>query len=165
MPRLSRPILRTVQATLLALVVIFTMGAADPGSRFTKLGHEMICTCSCNQILNECNHVGCPISPVMLSEVQAGIDKGDSDDLILQSFVQKYGPTVLAAPSTQGFNRVAWIMPFAVLLLGILGTLMLVRKWKLRTVDMPDIPNTPSFDRLRDRIREDTDEFQGDPRP
>jgi len=48
--------------------------------------------------------------------------------------VQKYGPTVLAAPSAQGFNRVAWIMPFAVLLLGILGTMMLVRNWKLDAI-------------------------------
>ena len=163
-PRLSKPILRTVQATLLAVAVIFTMGAADPGSRFNKLGHEMICSCGCNQVLLECNHVGCPASEGMRNELMAAIDKGDNDNLVLQSFVQKYGPTVLAAPSAQGFNRVAWIMPFAVLLLGILGTMMLVRKWKLRTVDMPDIPNTPSFDRLRDRIREDTDEFQGDSR-
>ena len=164
LPRLSRSILRIAQATLLSVVVIFTMGAADPGSRLNKLGHEMICSCGCNQVLLECNHVGCPASEGMRNELIAGIDKGDNDNLILQSFVQKYGPTVLAAPSAQGFNRVAWIMPFAVLLLGIMGTMLLVRKWKLRTVDMPHVPNTPAFDRMRDRIRHETDEFEGDPR-
>jgi cytochrome c-type biogenesis protein CcmH/NrfF len=163
-PRLSKPILRLAQAALLSVAVIFTMGAADPGSRFNNLGHQMICSCGCNQVLLECNHVSCPTSPVMRDELMAGIDKGDNDNLILQSFVQKYGPTVLAAPSAQGFNRVAWIMPFAVLLLGIMGTMLLVRKWKLRTVDMPHVPNTPSFDRMRDRIRHETDEFEGDPR-
>ena len=42
------------------------------------------------------------------------IDKGDNDDLILQGFVQEYGPTVIAAPTATGFNRMAWIMPFVV---------------------------------------------------
>ena len=32
----------------------------------------------------------------------------------MQAFVQKYGNTVLSAPTGTGFNRVAWIMPFAV---------------------------------------------------
>ena len=165
MKHLSRPALRLVQATLLSVIVIFSMGATDPGSRFNDLGHKMICSCGCNQVLLECNHVGCPSSEGMRDELMAGIQRGDNDDLILQSFVQKYGPTVLAAPSAQGFNRVAWIMPFAVLLFGMLATMMLVRKWKLRTVDMPAVPNTPAFERVRDRIRHDTDEFQGDPRP
>jgi cytochrome c-type biogenesis protein CcmH/NrfF len=163
-PRLSKSVLRLSQAALLAVVVMFTMGAADPGSRFNNLGHQMICTCSCNQVLLECNHVSCPTSPVMRDELMAGIDKGDNDNLILQSFVQKYGQTVLAAPSAQGFNRIAWIMPFAVLLLGIMGTVLLVRKWKLRTVDMPHIPSTPAFERIRTRIRHETDEFEGDSR-
>jgi hypothetical protein len=43
--------------------------------------------------------------------------------------------------------------------------MLLVRKWKLRTVAMPPIPSTPAFERARERIRHDTDEFQGDPRP
>lgn len=163
-PRLSKSVIRLSQAALLAVVVMFTMGAADPGSRFNSLGHQMICSCSCNQVLLECNHVGCPASEGMRNELMAGIDKGDNDNLILQSFVQKYGQTILAAPSAQGFNRVAWIMPFAVLLLGIMGTVLLVRKWKLRTVDMPHIPISPAFERIRARIRHETDEFEGDSR-
>jgi cytochrome c-type biogenesis protein CcmH/NrfF len=42
------------------------------------------------------------------------MDRGDNDDLVLQGFVQEYGPTVIAAPTSTGFNRVAWIMPFLV---------------------------------------------------
>ena len=50
----------------------------------------------------------------------AALDRGDNDDLVLQGFVQQYGATVIAAPTTTGFNRVAWIMPFAVFLAGTL---------------------------------------------
>jgi cytochrome c-type biogenesis protein CcmH len=60
------------------------------------------------------------------------LQRGDSDDLILQAFVQKYGATVLAAPTTTGFNRVAWIMPFAALGAGILAVVYVVRLWRAR---------------------------------
>jgi cytochrome c-type biogenesis protein CcmH/NrfF len=51
----------------------------------------------------------------MRNELAAGIQRGDSDDLVLQAFVQKYGATILAAPTTTGFNRVAWVMPYLAL--------------------------------------------------
>ena len=51
----------------IALVAIgLTMLGADT-SRLDRLGHQMICTCGCTQILLECNHVGCPVSPVMIN--------------------------------------------------------------------------------------------------
>ena len=52
----------------------------------------------------------------MRNELQASLDRGDNDDLTLQGFVQEYGPTVIAAPTAKGFNQVAWIMPFVVLI-------------------------------------------------
>ena len=139
--------------------MVFTMlGAGDTTeARFNDLGHKMICTCSCNQILLECNHVGCPVSGGMRDELQAGLVRGDNDSMIFNAFVQKYGPTVLAAPMRGGFDDVAWIMPFAVFLLATLGTALLIRKWKLRTVAMPATPTTPGYDKLRDRIRKETE--------
>ena len=32
------------------------------------------------------------------------VARGDSDDLILQAFVQEYGPKVLSEPPTKGFD-------------------------------------------------------------
>src|SRR6201996_842729 len=110
---------------------------ADSDARFNRLGHGLMCACGCGQGLLECNHVGCTYSDRMRNELAAGIDKGDNDSLILQSFVQKYGSTVLAAPTTTGFNRIAWIMPFAVFILAILATIWLVRLWKSRSVAQP----------------------------
>jgi cytochrome c-type biogenesis protein CcmH/NrfF len=68
----------------------------------------------------------------MRGELMAGIDRGENDDLTLQDFVQKYGPTVLAAPTGTGFNRVAWIMPFLALFLGLLTTILIVLAWRKR---------------------------------
>jgi hypothetical protein len=83
-----------------------------------------MCVCGCSQILLECNHVGCTYSDRMRGELIAGLDRGENDDLTLQDFVQKYGPTVLAAPTGTGFNRIAWIMPFLALVLGLLTTML-----------------------------------------
>ncbi len=153
---------RTAQALFLAAAIIATTTAAanpklDPTARFDKLGHRIMCSCGCNELLLECNHVGCPLSDGMRQELKAGVDHGDSDNLILASFEQKYGPTALAAPPARGFNIVGWVMPFAVLLLGIGGTAILIRKWKLRTVPMPPPSATPNFTDIRDRIRRETE--------
>src|SRR5271167_1201624 len=107
----SKPALRTLQAALLCLAVILLAGAGDPGTRFTQIGHQLMCICGCKEILLECNHVGCPDSDGMRNELMAAVDRGDSDSLVQQAFVQKYGPTVLAAPTTPGFDRTAWILP------------------------------------------------------
>ena len=70
----------------------------------------------------------------MRNELTASLERGDNDSLALQGFVQKYGNTVLSAPTTTGFNRVAWIMPFAVFAAASALTLWLVRLWKARPV-------------------------------
>jgi cytochrome c-type biogenesis protein CcmH len=120
---------KTVQALLLCLAVFVFSGAGDPATRFTELGHQLMCICGCNQILLECNHVGCPDSDGMRNELAAQVMRGDSDSLVEQAFVQKYGPTVLAAPTTTGFNRTAWIVPFAALFFGFGLVVLVVRGW------------------------------------
>jgi cytochrome c-type biogenesis protein CcmH/NrfF len=122
---------RAVQAAILAAAVCFSLGATDPSSRFNDLNHRLMCTCGCAEILGECNHVGCPNSTGELNELRAGIANGMSDQQILDSFVAKYGAVVLAAPTTHGFDLVAWIAPFAVLAAATLGTILLVRRWSV----------------------------------
>jgi cytochrome c-type biogenesis protein CcmH len=117
----------------LLVVALFTfMGVGDEDARFRDLGHHLMCVCSCGQVLLECNHVGCMYSDRMRGELMEAISRGDNDDLALQSFIQKYGTTVVAAPSTTGFGRVAWIMPFVALIAGLASVVFIVRAWKNR---------------------------------
>ena len=132
MKSLPNSVARIFQAALLALAVFAFLGAGDESARFNSLGHRLMCVCGCSQILLECNHVGCTYSDRMRGELMAGLDRGENDDLTLQDFVQKYGPTVLAAPTSTGFNRVAWIMPFLALVLGLLTTIFIVLAWRKR---------------------------------
>ncbi len=145
---------------LLCVAIVLLMGAGDETARFNDLGHRMMCVCGCGQILLECNHVGCSYSDRMRAELMAGLDRGDNDDLILQSFVQKYGTAVIAAPTTKGFNRIAWIMPFLALALGIAATVLVVRAWRNRPASVPSgaAPVTGSeLDTFRDQARRDTE--------
>ncbi|MGA2203295.1 MAG: cytochrome c-type biogenesis protein CcmH [Terriglobales bacterium] len=162
-PPAERPARRAFQTILLAAVIFLFLGAGDTDARFKDLGHRLMCTCGCGQVLLECNHVGCQASEKMRNELLAALDKGgsNSDDLILQGFVQEYGPTVIAAPTATGFNRVAWIMPFVALALGIAFVVYVVRSWKNRPApalaDGIAIPRNGELDEFREKARKETD--------
>lgn len=73
-----------------------------------------------------------PASDSMRNELMASLGRADNDNLVEQSFVQKYGPTVLAAPTTQGFNSVAYLIPLAALIFGCGLIVLVIRAWKNR---------------------------------
>jgi cytochrome c-type biogenesis protein CcmH len=144
---------------MVCLLAVVMLGAT-PDSRFEKMGHEMICTCGCGQVLLECNHVGCPVSPVMISELHSGIDAGGTDTSIFNWFETKYGATVLAAPIRGGFDNVAWIAPMAVFLLATIGTGFLVKMWSARSAQRRAVSAAGPVmggDGVRERIRRETE--------
>jgi cytochrome c-type biogenesis protein CcmH/NrfF len=105
---------------------------AQQTDRAKRLGQKLLCVCSCNQTLTACNHVGCTYSHAMLKELDDRIARGDSDDLILQSFVQEYGLKVLAEPPNTGFNRFAVVAPVAAPIVALLVLWEVVRRWRQR---------------------------------
>jgi cytochrome c-type biogenesis protein CcmH/NrfF len=133
------------------------LGASGDRARFTDLGHRMMCVCGCNQILLECNHVGCPYSDRMRDQLMSAVQKDGSDDAVLQSFVREYGTTVLAAPTGRGFDRMAWIMPFAVFFGGSFTAAILIRNWKGRPPSPPTAGTPPALDRYREQARKETE--------
>jgi cytochrome c-type biogenesis protein CcmH len=150
---------RALQLVLIVFVAFTMLGASSPEARFNRLGHDLMCTCGCSELLLECNHVGCPDSPGLIAELHNQVDSGASDAAIFTFFSTKYGPTILAEPVRGGFDDVAWVGPFAFLLLGIVLILLLLRLWRARHARLapePPILPTPDADALRDRIRDET---------
>jgi len=162
---------RTLQLALLCVVTVVMLGAGK--SRFDRLGHELMCSCGCEQILLECNHVSCPDSPVMIRELHEQLDSGKTDTQVLQWFEAKYGAIILAAPIRGGFDNVAWIVPAAIFILATLGTFGIVWLWKRRALRLAGglagaaglagieiaAPSTsnPQDAALRERIRRETE--------
>jgi cytochrome c-type biogenesis protein CcmH len=152
---------RILQLTLVLVAIFTLLGAGDDSARFKDLGHRLMCVCGCSQILLECNHVGCTYSDRMRGELMNALDNGGNDDLTLQSFVQKYGTTVLAAPTKAGFNKIAWIMPYLALVVGFAITILLVRKWRSRPLPAMAGAVRPvtgtQLDQFREQARRETD--------
>ena len=145
---------------VLFFAATFLVGADSPETRVSTLGHQMMCMCGCGQILSECNHVGCTYSTRQLAEVREMVLRGDSNAAVKNAMVEKYGTTVLAAPTTSGFNIVAWIMPFAIFLLALGAVVYVVRTWNRRNPSPP--PASPSagneaLDSYRELARKETE--------
>ena len=157
-----------LQAALLAVAVCFSVGATSPKGRIDNLSHRLMCQCGCAQLLGECDHVGCPDRDKELAKLSAAIDAGASDQQILDSFVAEYGAVVLAAPTTHGFDLVAWIAPFAVFAAALLGTILLVLRWSGATgvkaplaVSADPAASTAEERERRERIRRETGDEGG----
>ncbi|MFP5228529.1 MAG: cytochrome c-type biogenesis protein CcmH [Acidobacteriota bacterium] len=149
-----------VRFAVLPIVIVLgvvTMGTADTQARFTSLGNKLMCMCGCNQVLLQCDHIGCPSAGREMTELRAAIGRGETQDQIFRAFANEYGATVLAAPWLTKFNILAWVVPPGMLILGLVGTFFLVRKWRLRTVPMPAVAQDPASNDLRDRIRKETE--------
>ena len=158
---LSERSCRALQLLVLALAIPFFAGASNDEARFNNIGHKMMCACGCSQPLLECNHVGCTYSDRMRNELMSAVQRGDNDDLILSTFVGNYGPAILAAPIRGGFDRVAWIMPFAVFVLATGVAVWVVRIWKSRP-SVAAAASTPAavdpeLDRFREQARKETE--------
>jgi cytochrome c-type biogenesis protein CcmH/NrfF len=156
----SIPMKKFLQLALVAIVITVSTGAGDPTARFDKLSHQIMCPCGCNELLGECNHVGCPDSDGMRGKLMSAVNHGDSDKAIFISFQDEYGPTALAAPRFTAFNHLAWIAPYFLLVFGVSMVAFFVRRWRLQPATVPARPkqfSSSEFDQVRDRIRRDTD--------
>jgi cytochrome c-type biogenesis protein CcmH/NrfF len=84
------------------------------------------------------------------------IDEGKDRDAILAAFVQEFGSqAVLARPVDRGFNRLAWMFPYLVAGVALVGIVLTARRWS-RGVTPPatDASVDPGLDaRLDDELR------------
>jgi len=124
-------------AALCVLLGVISLGLTHPThaqstDRAKHLSQELFCACGCTELLGACNHVGCTYSHAMLQKIDERIARGDSDDVILQSFVQEYGEKVLAEPPNKGFNRIAVIAPILAPIVALFILWEVVRRWRQR---------------------------------
>jgi cytochrome c-type biogenesis protein CcmH len=100
--------------------------------RGQSIGGKFMCMCGCNQVLTQCNHVGCTVSTSMLKQVDDAVTRGDSDDVITQNLVQEFGTKVYAEPPKSGLSLVAWMLPGIYLVIGTVGVIFVISRWRGR---------------------------------
>jgi cytochrome c-type biogenesis protein CcmH len=113
-------------------LLVAPLPAQQPSDRAHQIGGKFMCMCNCNQVLTQCNHVGCTTSTAMLKEVDQGVARGDSEETITQAFVQEFGTKVYAEPPHSGFSLVAWSMPAVYLAIGFALVLFVISRWRKR---------------------------------
>lgn len=154
-----------------ASAALALQSASDSAARQAKLGTKVMCMCgTCNMAAANCNHPGssfsgpCDVARGELAQIRDRVGRGDSNDLILQSFVQEYGPLVLIEPPHSGFDWTVWIVPVLapLLALGLIG--VVIRRWRSRAA--PALAGAPGVSpELLARVRRDSEGAPGGPAP
>ncbi len=116
----------------MAPLLITPVGAQQLSDRAKRVGGKFMCMCGCNQVLTECNHVGCSTSASMLRELNQSLSRGKSEDAITQMFVQEFGTKVYAEPPKSGLSLVAWVLPSVYLFVGAGVVIFVIARWRMR---------------------------------
>jgi cytochrome c-type biogenesis protein CcmH/NrfF len=143
--------------------LLFLLGA-DDDHRYKDVGNKIMCSCSCNQVLLQCNHVGCPNSAGMIKELRVTLDKYPDDKDVLNWFRHTYGYTMVMEPKSEGFEGIIWLVPPIVCLLTVILVVYLVYLWKRRSPVLAVAggqatapPPNPRMDAFRERARQETE--------
>jgi cytochrome c-type biogenesis protein CcmF len=113
---------------------------APPQSAVEKeLRTAIICMCGdCGRKrVGECL---CPVAAAERDEIAKLVKQGMNRDEVIQYFVKKYGSQEpLAEPIDRGFNRLAWLFPYAAGLAGVVIVGGIALRWS-RRAHQPDAP-------------------------
>lgn len=125
---------------LLPLVFGIAAEAKTEKERVSELTGNLVCTCGCaNIIVANCD---CGQAAEMTKEVSAFVKAGKADAEIYQLMEKKYGPAVLGAPKLEGFNILAWVLPFVGLGLGAVIVAVVVKRLRPRNQE-PEVEQVP----------------------
>jgi len=76
--------------------------------------------------------LNCHSATPLREEIAGMIKQGMKAEQIVSAFVAKYGKVILAAPPAEGFDLVAWTLPFIMLLFGFIVVYWLINTWLIR---------------------------------
>jgi cytochrome c-type biogenesis protein CcmH/NrfF len=150
-----------IRAFILALAFLsMAPSGPDPTDPKTKELYKeacgrLVCQCGCNEPLDICGMQNCSSATPMRSEIMERLGKGESVDAIVQSFVDRLGKKVLSAPTFQGFDLAAWIMPFFVL---ILATIIVA--WIVVRMARPEAAQHPAPIPIDPRVEKELRDFE-----
>lgn len=86
-----------------------------------RVGDKLACKCGvCNNTVATCQMLECHYSLPAREKIAQMQKSGLTDEKIVDSFVQESGLSALAAPPTEGFNLLGYLMPFVVITLGFI---------------------------------------------
>ena len=95
-----------------------------------EVSQSLTCQCGCGLTVANCNMPTCGFSVPMRAEIDSMIGRGMGRAQILAFYRGKFGEKVLSAPTAEGFNILAWTMPFIALFVGGGLIVLVFGKWR-----------------------------------
>jgi cytochrome c-type biogenesis protein CcmH len=156
--KMKRP--RTVYALLLLLVLfsrpLHAAPAPDLDDQTRAISTELRCVV--------CQNLSVADSPSEMAQqmramVREQLQAGKSPEQIKDFFVSKYGEWVLLKPKTSGVSALLWILPYVVLVVGVVAALWFVRRRvvKIRTAEQASTTAPISEQARTELLREDVE--------
>jgi cytochrome c-type biogenesis protein CcmH len=127
-------------ALLVPLIMPMRVARAAATSR-QEIAESLTCQCGCGLTVANCNHPNCSFSVPTRERIDTMLAHGMGRAEIIAYFRKQYGEKILSAPTTQGFNLLAWTMPFAALLVGGGLVVLMMGRWR---GGPPAIPQSPA---------------------
>jgi len=154
-----------VLAALLAIGAIGAIGpttatAAIPRTSLTAIWNDVMCV-SCREPLAVAQ------SPQAYAErayIRTLVAQGDTKAQIERELVAQYGPAVLGRPPAHGFNLTVYVLPPAILVIGIATLAFTLPRWRRRTREAaaaPVVTRPPPDPADAERLEEELAHFEG----
>jgi cytochrome c-type biogenesis protein CcmH len=144
-----------------AACVALTLFIATPAfakATVDDVSQGLTCQCGCGLTVANCNHPECSFSVPLRGEISRMLDQGMDRAAIIAIYRAKFGEKILSAPTTEGFNLLAWVMPFFALVVGGGFIVMMLGRWRHETPSLPlgsemGAERIPALDsRLREKL-------------
>ena len=147
---------------LIVLLTALTFVALGSSGKTTlqEVSEGLTCQCGCGLTVANCNHPQCEFSVPARQQIETMIARGMESAQIIGFFRAKYGEKILSAPTSEGFNLLAWIMPFAAVFAGCFIIVSAIARWRAndfgerRAIDTGPDPDPELKRRLEQEIRE-----------
>lgn len=133
--------------------------AATPKTSLTAVEPDVMCV-SCREPLAVAQS---PQSYAERAFIQALVAQGYDKHQIEQALVSQYGPAVLGKPPAHGFNLTVYILPPAILVLGIVTLVLTLPRWRRQAAKRrADQPVPPPVDPVENaRLEQELAHFDG----
>ena len=145
LPKLLGVSLVLLAALLLSVSTVQAQGSdPDPGydeEEALSIDRMLICPVCPAETIDQAQ---VELSKQMRRIVREMLAEGASREEILDFFVDRYGSEVLAAPPKSGFNLLAWILPVAGVLAGLVAVPLII--WSMASRGRPLAAGEPPMD-------------------
>jgi cytochrome c-type biogenesis protein CcmH/NrfF len=144
----------SILALLIAVAALAQTASEKPSVDARRVGARLQCQCGCKDSVATCSMLECHFSKPAKERIAQMQSVGMNDEQIVAAFVRDYGAGIYLAPP----NAFGWIVPYAVVgigLLVILGVLRRVMKPKAMTDLGPVEIDDPALAKYKDQIEKD----------